>query len=43
MLCEVPFTEWPENSHVRHPSFQGLREYKLARNVRRETPNSIKN
>jgi bifunctional non-homologous end joining protein LigD len=43
LLCEVPFTEWPENCHVRHPSFQGLRDDKLARNVRRETPNSIKN
>ena len=36
MLCEVAFTEWTEDGRIRHPSFQGLREDKEARSVRRE-------
>ncbi|BDC48961.1 ATP-dependent DNA ligase [Bryobacterales bacterium F-183] len=36
-LAEVEFTEWTEDGRVRHPSFQGLREDKVASDVRRET------
>lgn len=36
LLCEVAFTEWTEEGRIRHPSFQGLREDKEARNVTRE-------
>ena len=28
LLCEVAFTEWTGDGHIRHPSFQGLREDK---------------
>ena len=28
LLCEVAFTEWTADGHIRHPSFQGLREDK---------------
>jgi bifunctional non-homologous end joining protein LigD len=35
LLCEVAFVEWTEGGHIRHPSFQGLREDKGARSVRR--------
>jgi bifunctional non-homologous end joining protein LigD len=38
LLCEVTFTEWPEDGHVRHPSFKGLREDKPAQSVRHERP-----
>jgi bifunctional non-homologous end joining protein LigD len=38
LLCEVAFTEWTEDGHVRHPSFQGLREDKDASEVKMETP-----
>lgn len=37
-LCEVAFTEWTQDGHIRHPSFQGLREDKEARDVKQETP-----
>jgi bifunctional non-homologous end joining protein LigD len=36
LLAEVTFTEWTEGGHIRHPSFQGLREDKLAREAKRE-------
>jgi len=36
MVVEVAFTEWTEGGHIRHPSFQGLREDKSAREVVRE-------
>ena len=36
MVVEVEFTEWTRDGYVRHPSFQGVREDKLAREVRRE-------
>ncbi len=36
MVVEVAFTEWTEGGHIRHPSFQGLREDKPARDVVRE-------
>lgn len=38
MLCEVSFTEWTESGHVRHPSFEGLREDKPVTEVVREKP-----
>jgi len=38
LLCEVAFTEWTSDGKVRHPSFQGLREDKDAKDVKKETP-----
>ncbi|HYD40220.1 MAG TPA: DNA ligase D [Anaeromyxobacter sp.] len=38
LVAEVAFTEWTEDGKIRHPSFQGLREDKLAPEVIRETP-----
>ncbi|MBI2690083.1 MAG: hypothetical protein HYX27_27575 [Acidobacteria bacterium] len=36
LVCEVAFTEWTSDGRARHPSFQGLREDKDARDVKRE-------
>jgi bifunctional non-homologous end joining protein LigD len=36
LVAEVAFTEWTADGKVRHPSFQGLREDKDPRSVRRE-------
>jgi bifunctional non-homologous end joining protein LigD len=41
LLCEVAFVEWTKDGHIRHPSFQGPREDKRARSVRRETPAAV--
>ena len=38
LLCEVSFTEWTPDGHIRHPSFQGLREDKDPNQVTAETP-----
>jgi bifunctional non-homologous end joining protein LigD len=38
LVCEVAFTEWTGDGKIRHPSFQGLRADKNARQVVRETP-----
>jgi len=38
LVCEIEFTEWTEDGRLRHPSFQGLREDKPAREVVREQP-----
>jgi bifunctional non-homologous end joining protein LigD len=38
MVVEVSFTEWTKDGHLRHPTFQGVREDKAAAEVRRETP-----
>jgi bifunctional non-homologous end joining protein LigD len=38
LVVEVAFTEWTSDGHLRHPSFQGLREDKRARDVVRERP-----
>ena len=38
LLCEVAFTEWTGDGHIRHPSFQGLREDKDASQVKQEKP-----
>jgi bifunctional non-homologous end joining protein LigD len=35
-VCEVSFSEWTPDGHVRHAVFQGLRDDKPAREVRRE-------
>jgi bifunctional non-homologous end joining protein LigD len=40
LVGEVAFTEWTDDGRLRHPSFQGLREDKKARQVIRETPTS---
>ena len=36
LVCEVSFAEWTPDDHLRHPSFQGLREDKPAADVKRE-------
>jgi bifunctional non-homologous end joining protein LigD len=38
LLCEVAFTEWTQDGHIRHPSFQGLRGDKEAGDVKKEAP-----
>ncbi|HEX5174962.1 MAG TPA: DNA ligase D [Gaiellaceae bacterium] len=38
LVCEVEFAEWTHDGHLRAPSFQGLRDDKPARSVRRESP-----
>ena len=38
LVAEVAFIEWTHDGRLRHPSFQGLREDKRARDVVRETP-----
>jgi len=38
LVCEVEFLEWTHDGHLRAPSFQGLRDDKSARAVRRESP-----
>jgi bifunctional non-homologous end joining protein LigD len=37
LVCQVRFTEWTRDHHLRHPLFLGLREDKVAREVVRET------
>ena len=36
LVCEVEFTEWTPEGRLRHPSFQGLREDKKAKDVTRD-------
>jgi bifunctional non-homologous end joining protein LigD len=36
LVAEVAFTEWTDDGSIRHPSFQGLREDKHAKDVVRE-------
>jgi bifunctional non-homologous end joining protein LigD len=36
LVCQVRFTEWTDESALRHPVFVGLRDDKAAREVRRE-------
>jgi bifunctional non-homologous end joining protein LigD len=40
LVGEIAFTEWTDEGSIRHPSFQGLREDKKARDVVREEPAS---
>jgi bifunctional non-homologous end joining protein LigD len=42
LLAEVTFSEWTGDGHLRHPSFQGLREDKDAGDVKKETPVPVK-
>jgi len=42
LLCEVAFTEWTEDGHIRHPSFQGLREDKKAAEVKMEKLQAVR-
>ena len=41
LLGEVSFTEWTQDGRIRHPSFQGLREDKEAREVKKEAEELI--
>ncbi len=43
LVGEVEFTEWTNEGSLRHPSFQGLREDKPARQVVREGTTTVKN
>jgi bifunctional non-homologous end joining protein LigD len=38
LVCQIRFTEWTRDGHLRHPSFLGLREDKRASEVVREIP-----
>ena len=38
LVVEVKFTELTAEGHLRHPAFQGIREDKPAREVKRERP-----
>lgn len=38
LIAQVSYTNWTEGGHLRHPSFQGLREDKSAEEVTRERP-----
>ncbi|MDI1227489.1 MAG: DNA ligase D [bacterium] len=42
ILCEASFTEWTSDGHVRHPSFEGLRSDKKAKDVVHEEPMPVK-
>jgi bifunctional non-homologous end joining protein LigD len=41
LVCEVEFLEWTHDRHLRAPVFQGLRDDKSARAVRREEPQEM--
>ena len=41
IVCEVSYREVTEDGVMRHPSFEGLREDKSAKNVVRETPTKL--
>ncbi|RYG10914.1 MAG: DNA ligase D, partial [Chitinophagaceae bacterium] len=38
IVCEVTFSEWTENKHLRHPVFKGIREDKKPDEVKYELP-----
>lgn len=42
LLCEVSFTEWTKDGHIRHPSFEGMRGDKQAGDVVKEKPVKVK-
>ncbi|MFU0505220.1 DNA ligase D [Pseudaminobacter sp. NGMCC 1.201702] len=42
LVAEVEFRAWTADGHLRHASFRGLREDKLARKIVRETPKASK-
>jgi bifunctional non-homologous end joining protein LigD len=41
LVAEVGFTEWTSDGLLRHPTFEGLREDKSPREVRREEPMQV--
>src|SRR4029450_12347509 len=41
LVAEVEFTQWTRDGHLRHPSFQGLREDKKPEEVVRESPKPL--
>jgi bifunctional non-homologous end joining protein LigD len=41
LVAEIAFTEWTRDNTLRHPSFQGLRKDKRARDVVRERPEHV--
>jgi len=41
LVAEVAFAEWTADGRIRHSSFQGLREDRSAREVRRERPEPL--
>ena len=41
LVAEVSFTEWTSDGLLRHPTFEGLREDKSPREVRREEPMQV--
>lgn len=41
LVCEVEFSEWTKDKHLRHPSFKGLRLDKKAKEVVREFETSV--
>ncbi|WP_428306175.1 DNA ligase D [Lacipirellula sp.] len=43
LVAEVQFTEWTDDGHLRHPSFQGLREDKPPTSIKREKPMATAN
>ncbi len=43
LVGEVEFTEWTDEGLLRHPSFQGLREDKPAKQIVREKAKPVKN
>lgn len=40
LVCEVTFTEWTGDRHLRHPVFKGLRHDKSKKDVHQEVPES---
>jgi len=43
LVCQIAFTEWTEEGHLRHPGFKGLRLDKNALDVVRERETPMKN
>ena len=37
LVCQVEFVEWTDSGHLRHATFQGMRDDKPADEVVRET------
>ncbi|HTN21165.1 MAG TPA: DNA ligase D [Pelobium sp.] len=42
LICEVTYTEWTKDEHLRHPVFKGLREDKDKESVKEELPKDAK-
>jgi bifunctional non-homologous end joining protein LigD len=38
LVCQVKFSEWTRDARLRQPVFLGLREDKVASDVKREEP-----